>query len=173
MPQDLGLLSHCSFPHFAFSETRSSCPSRKDQAAKNTVICEKGQFRWSKQIVTSQTDLLGSRLPESVVGLWERNATWAPTLKQHLGIHCAWKNINKRCFPKLLPKSKGSTWVKRSDGDSGKVFCPVGGEHAAAELGVGVGGVGGEGGLGGQLSILAFCSGWGTALFNFCAYLRP
>ena len=52
------------------------------------------------------------------------------------------------------PKSKGSTWVKRSDGDSGKVFCPVGGEHAAAELGVGVGGVGGEGGLGGQLSIL-------------------
>ena len=51
-------------------------------------------------------------------------------------------------------KSKGSTWVKRSDGDSGKVFGPVGGEHAAAELGVGVGGVGGEGGLGGQLSIL-------------------
>ena len=53
-----------------------------------------------------------------------------------------------------MPKSKGSTWVKRSDGDSGQVFCPVGGEHAAAELGVGVGGVGGEGGLGGQLSIL-------------------
>ena len=62
--------------------------------------------------------------------------------------------ISITCFPKLLPKSKGSTWVKRSDGDSGKIFCPVGGEHAAAELGVGVGGVGGEGGLGGQLSIL-------------------
>ena len=55
--------------------------------------------------------------------------------------------ISIKCFPKLLPKSKGRTWVKRSDGDSGKVFCPVGGEHAAAELGVGVGGVGGERGL--------------------------
>ena len=51
-------------------------------------------------------------------------------------------------------KHKSTTWVKRCDDDSGKVDRPVGGEHAAAELGVGVGGVGGEGGLGGQLSIL-------------------
>ena len=76
--------------------------------------------------------------------------------------------ISIKCFPKLLPKSKGSTWVKRSDGDSGKVFCPVGGEHAAAELGVGVGGVGGEGGLGGQLSILLHIAlGWGTLVLIY------
>ena len=54
---------------------------------------------------------------------------------------------------KCAEKYKSTTWVKRCDNDSGKVGRPVGGEHAAAELGVRVGGVRGEGGLAGRTTL--------------------
>ena len=171
MPQDLGLLSHCSFLHFAFSETRSSCPSRKDQAAKIQWFVKRDNLDKANKL--SQTDLLGSRLPECVVGLWERNATWAPTLKQHLGIHCAWKNINNmfsKTFAKVKRQHLGQEkWRWQWEG-----FLPSRRRACGSRAWSWSRRSGGRRRPGrATLNTFAFCSGWGTALFNFCAYLRP